>query len=79
MTDGIIKITKYPPPTGFLGPNARRTNSHVYQIFSSTGVKLIGGTFGDNTDRAIDFATKRAAKKGIVNPHIVFNDTTVSA
>ena len=72
MTDSTIKIHgPFPPPTGLCGPNARKTASHVYQIFDASGCKLIGGTSGPDTAFAIARAKKYAAEKGLIDPEII--------
>lgn len=68
--DGRIKITWHPAPSGNLGPNGRTTPSHVFQIFNASGDKLVGGTFGADTIRAVAYARQCAAEKGIHNPRV---------
>lgn len=68
--DGRIKLTRLEAPTGILGPNARRTASHVYQIFDAAGRKLVGGSFGPDATAALAYAKARAADKGIHNPRV---------
>jgi hypothetical protein len=72
MSDGRIKITRLEAPTGILGPNARRTASHVYQIFDSTGRKLVGGSFGPDLERTKMRALRIAEMKGIRSPEFEF-------
>jgi hypothetical protein len=69
MMDYIIIMGPFPPPTGILGPNARRTNSHVYQIFKD-GHKIIGGTFGADLEACKAMVKRLAETKGLVNPQI---------
>lgn len=74
MNDGTVTLKKFPPPTGILGPYARRTDYHAYRVLSATGQVLVGGTFGPNTDDAMAYALKVAAEKGIENPKVIFTE-----
>jgi hypothetical protein len=69
-TGKIVLKGPFAPPTGILGPHARRTKSHVYQIFNASGIKLVGGSFGADTNAALEYAKKIAAQKGLLNPAI---------
>lgn len=70
---GLVRlIGPFPPPTGVYGPHARKTASHVYQVFNADGVKMVGGSFGPDPDAALAYARQQAAAKGYHDPHVEF-------
>jgi len=65
-SSGHIRVKgPFPPPTGLLGPNARRTESHVYRVFDQSGRTILSGTFGPDTCAAVAWAKRLAAEKGL--------------
>lgn len=67
---GRVKLTWSPAPTGIIGPDARRTPSHGYQIWNEQGRKIMGGSFGPDREKCIAYALKLAAEKGLPNPEL---------
>ncbi|UTU08765.1 hypothetical protein CcrJ4_gp505 [Caulobacter phage J4] len=68
---GLVRLLgPYPPPSGVYGPHARKTASHVYQVFNADGVKLVGGSFGPDPDAALAYARAQAAAKGYPDPAV---------
>ncbi len=71
VEDNRIEIAgPFSPPVGLCGPFARRTESHVFQIFKG-GRKIVGGTFGADLENGKALALRLAAEKGLVNPQII--------
>lgn len=68
----IVIKGPFPPPSGVVGPNARRTESHVYQLFDERGRKLVGGTFGPDRELCRAHALKVAASKGLDTPRVEY-------
>lgn len=68
---GHIRIKgPFPPPTGFVGPFARTTASHIYQVFDDAGRKLVGGSFGPDPAAVLAYAKRVAAEKGFDAPTV---------
>lgn len=62
---GRIKVSgPFPPPVGIVGPGARTTAHHIYQIFDGRGVKIASGSDGPDTAATIEHAKRLAAEKG---------------
>lgn len=66
----VVVKGPFPPPTGLVGPHARRTESHIYQVWKD-GRQLIGGSFGPDTDAARAYALRMAADKGLIDPPVI--------
>ena len=75
-TLGEIRILgPFPPPTGIVGPGARRTESYVYQVFNAAGCRLIGGTYGPDREKCLAWARRMAAEKaGLNNPAVTYGE-----
>jgi hypothetical protein len=71
LNDGTVTLKRFPPPTGILGPYARRTPYHVFRVLSASGAALVAGTCGQDHEAAMTYVLKVAREKGIFNPKIV--------
>lgn len=60
----------FPAPTGLCGPDARKTESHVYQVWRD-GRQLIGGTNGPDFADTRARALRLAAEKGLIDPPVI--------
>lgn len=60
----------FPPPRGVVGPFARMTESHIYQVWKD-GRQLIGGSFGPDPEACKAWALKQAAAKGLIDPPVI--------
>lgn len=60
----------FPPPSGLVGPFARTTESHVYQIWKD-GRQLMGGSFGPDPAACRAYALRMAAEKGLTDPPVI--------
>lgn len=65
-----IRLKWFDPPTGLVGPNARRVGGWHYGVWNAAGFRVMGGTCGPDLAQAMAHTRCLAAIHGVTNPSI---------